>query len=148
MPITTLSLGLGKLEVDGRDVGWLKGEVSYQFQYDVSEHLIGQPRYVAVRGVIRPRATLRAAMAEMTRDNVGLLFPGGATPKKLTTYTVVYETFDTTSSGLSRVKVSFPSATLTAVSMRMNETTWTLSDVTIEAIGESMPVVSVTAPPP
>ncbi len=71
-----VTMGTGILKIDGVDVGFLKGDISYKYNYDIEEFKTGVPR--SLRGSITKEITaeLSAPMAEINADNLALVLGG------------------------------------------------------------------------
>lgn len=74
-----VTMGNGILRINGVDVGYLKGDVSFKYNYDVEEFKTGVPR--SLRGSVTKEifAELTAPLAEITSANIAQVL-GGLTP--------------------------------------------------------------------
>ena len=74
-----VSMGNGLLRYNGVDVGFLKGDVSYRYNYDVEDFKTGVP--LALQGSITKEivAELEAPIAELSAENIAMAL-GGLTP--------------------------------------------------------------------
>lgn len=139
MPSTNLSVGIGTLTIDGSSVGWLKGDVTYTFQYETSDLTVGRPLRIVARAISQPRASLKATLAEINLAGAGLVIPAGTTLQPQ--HVVVYET--KALANHSRIKIEFPSAVITTGSIRTAETGYSVAEMSIDAVGD-MPLITIT----
>jgi hypothetical protein len=71
-----VSLGTGALEYDGVDVGFLKGNVEWNYEYDVKKFKTGVPRKLQGQIVAELSSSLKAGYAELSAENVALALGG------------------------------------------------------------------------
>jgi uncharacterized repeat protein (TIGR02543 family) len=139
MPSTTLSVGIGTLKINGTSVGWLKGDIIYHFSFESTELAVGQPLKVIAKAISQPRASLKATMAEVHNSASFLALPINS--YLMPTYAVEYETFHIP--GKVSIKIEFPSASINSTNIKTAETGYSMSDISIDAIGD-MPTVTMT----
>lgn len=71
-----VSMGNGELFFDGRNVGILKGDVTYSYEYDIEDLYAGVPQKLKGRITRRVSASLKASTAELNMENVAMALGG------------------------------------------------------------------------
>lgn len=79
MGFTNVRMGTGTLYINGVNVGYLKGDVLYRYNFTIEDFKTDIP--LTLRGSITKEivAELQAPLAEITAENIGLVL-GGLTP--------------------------------------------------------------------
>ena len=78
-----VDLGLGDLYFDNRCVGFLKGEVKYEYNYEIEDFKAGVPLFLYGTIVKEVGAKITASMAEITAQNIAMVM-GGLTVQSVT----------------------------------------------------------------
>ncbi len=75
-------MGAGSLKINDVDVGFLKGDVVFRYEYEIEEFKTGVP--LTLRGSVtrEVNAQLSAPLAEITPGNIGMVL-GGIAPSSL-----------------------------------------------------------------
>lgn len=71
-----VSMGNGELFFDGRNVGILKGDVKYSYEYEIEDLYAGVPQKLKGRITKKVTAKLTASTAELNVENVAMALGG------------------------------------------------------------------------
>lgn len=71
-----VTLGTGAIEYDGVDIGFLKGNVEWTYEYDIKKFKTGVPRKLQGQIVAELNASLKGSYAELKAENVAMALGG------------------------------------------------------------------------
>ena len=148
---TKVALGpISKLEINGTNVGWLKGDVEYEAGFATEETFksdgAGGPALCTGLHLVAMRATVTAQLAEITSGNIGLFLPQ-SNPSN-SDFAIVTNAKVTCKKPTGSIVVNFPKAHLLARSIRFGEGVWVIMGCLIRLAGDgstnAFPAVTIT----
>lgn len=142
-----VSMGNGLLKIGGVDVGYLKGDVNYKYNYEVEDFKVGVPLQLAGSITKELIAELTAPIAEISVENIAMAL-GGLTPvntgstETISTGSPQTRTFAAYGgAGLEAIILDGPAAASVVVKNTAGTTTYTAGTDYLVAPGVTGPAV-------